>query len=80
MNASIYIFFFLFFFFLFILSFAGHPRIIHRDIKSSNILLDNDFEALVIFYLYMVLFILWPTKCTHAPKCLASVRTIDLIK
>ncbi|MBA0851582.1 hypothetical protein Goshw_022437, partial [Gossypium schwendimanii] len=29
------------------LNYAGHPRIIHRDIKGANILIDNNFEAMV---------------------------------
>lgn len=27
---------------------SGHPKIIHRDIKAANILIDNNFEAMVI--------------------------------
>ena len=49
------------------LSYLHHdckPRIIHRDIKSNNILLDDDFEAHVgDFGLAKVITCLSPSPC-----------------
>lgn len=32
----------------------GHPKIIHRDIKAANILLDFKFEAMVLKFSFLI--------------------------
>jgi hypothetical protein len=37
---------------LIVVIYAGHPRIIHKDSKASNILIDYNFEAQVLYFLH----------------------------
>lgn len=52
-TFSIFIYLFIFVYcircYIFVVHVSGHPRIIHRDIKSSNILLDDNFDAQVSY-------------------------------
>lgn len=34
---------------------VGSPRIIHRDIKAANILIDNNFEAMVLIIIIIII-------------------------
>jgi serine/threonine protein kinase len=41
----------------------GHPRIIHRDIKAANVLIDDSFEAKVSSYLFRFQLLIFYLLC-----------------